>query len=154
MRPLIRVGVILGASLWLAGCSLVFVNGPPETHLAMDHFSCTENRALPIIEGTYGGLLVLGAFAGDDESSDHTYSIVAGILGAIHGFSAITGFRRVSHCREAKELLRERLGNAGAEATAAERFGGGLTVPPPFRRDGPDMAGARQPRLEGGGGGP
>jgi len=134
MRPLIRVGVILGACLWLAGCSLVFVNGPPETHLAMDQFSCTENRALPIIEGTYGGLLVLGAFTGDDKSSDHTYSIVAGILGAVHGFAAITGFRRVSRCRDAKELLRERLGNAGAVAPAAQRLVGGWTFPPAGRR--------------------
>ena len=57
-RRAIRLGLPLALILATTGCSFVFVNGPPRGHEEMAEFTCTESRAVPILDAVGAGLLV------------------------------------------------------------------------------------------------
>ena len=104
---------------FLSGCSLIFVDGPPEGHEQMA-FTCTESRVLPTVD-LLTSLAVLGlgvalvSSTEDDPLADDLLKGLGGMyLGAaaVGGFSAYKGFSRTSACRDAQRGVHERIFDA------------------------------------------
>jgi hypothetical protein len=109
-----------------SGCSLIFVDGPPDQHRQLAYFDCTSSNLAPVVDMVMGGaegIAVLGS-AADTSASFHNNSdlIAPAITAAAFVASGIIGFRRVAECKEAKNALAMR---------AAERsFGPSPGLPP------------------------
>jgi hypothetical protein len=119
-RPLRRAALLLVLPV-VSGCSLAFVHGPPDNHMELTDFECTESRVRPILDFILAGssFLAAGQAAPDygpymGAQPDHTYDILGALL---YGISGAVGMGRVSECRRAKQELRERLGAAGASTS-------------------------------------
>ena len=108
----------------LGGCSLVFIDGPPSAHAAMQQFSCDESKVWPAIDGGLAALSVVGIilaetqvdttrflFGGYDTNTTYrSEQVVSNAVGlALFGTSAFIGNRRVNRCRNAYAELRDRL---------------------------------------------
>lgn len=109
MRPPSHAFAVIVALLpFLGGCSLIFVEGPPENHAELEYFPCTEGRTLPWLDVIGAGLNAVdaGVALADDAASERDVRnarIASGIAGAaILGVSASVGFNRVAECRAAK----------------------------------------------------
>ena len=109
-------------SLWLTGCSFLFVSGPPEHHEQLPYFSCTESRLVPALDTVWTALqtlnfIVTTARSDTDwhdnfcDKGDTTCSPPFGRTTAIPlyiGLAALGaagmyyGFSRTGECREAK----------------------------------------------------
>ena len=91
---------LLAASLvLLSGCSLAFVDGPPDFIPADEPVppgSCSVERVLPILDAVGAGAFLIAALT----SSEGDAVRFGAVAGAGLGFSSYTGFRRVSSCRE------------------------------------------------------
>ena len=100
-RPL-RAGslpVLAGSLLFLSGCSLAFVKGPPDFIPADQPAppgSCSIERILPVLDAVGAGGFLITALT----SSDGDAVRFGAVLSAGLGFSSYTGFRRVESCRE------------------------------------------------------
>ncbi len=100
-RPL-RAGsllVLAGSLLFLSGCSLAFVKGPPDFIPADEPAppgSCSIERILPVLDAVGAGGFLITALT----SSDGDAVRFGAVLSAGLGFSSYTGFRRVESCRE------------------------------------------------------
>jgi len=106
------VACLLLLSVSVSACGFIFSHGPPEGHVRMDDFSCTESNASPIIDIIVFGAsgLTLAAW-GVSESfgADPARGIaVGGALVVIGGSSAAVGFNKSKRCRAAKRQLAER----------------------------------------------
>ena len=83
-----------------SGCSLLFVDGPPDGYQDMDDFYCTEGSFAPSADFLIAGTFAMGAFAQEGSKGG---AFVGGVVGiALVGASAIVGLNRVSDCRAAK----------------------------------------------------
>jgi hypothetical protein len=94
----------------LAGCSLLFVDGPPPNHGRLAYFDCTSSRLAPVTDLVLGGLEGIGtvaALAGGRPSSDSSVMAPAAVA-ALFVASGIVGFQRVSRCDDAKSQLMRR----------------------------------------------
>lgn len=107
-------GCALAACLALmsAGCGLLISRGPPAGHEQMAYFSCTESDAGPTVDLIWAALNVIGAAvaaADPDAYEDPDQIIVVGLgWGVVSSVSAVSGFRKSSRCRAAKQQLAER----------------------------------------------
>jgi hypothetical protein len=101
MRRLVVLALLLQA-----GCSFLFVDGPPSRHRELPSFDCTEGYLWPIIDVAYAVGGVAGAI-GSLQAEDGTArgSGVAGTLltTALFAASGIWGWSAVSRCRDAVE---------------------------------------------------
>ena len=114
-----RRATALLPSLLAAGCSLVFVKGPPDPPEPSEEPSCTTSKVLPVLDaigGTVLGIVAIAALAGDEcltcsaqarenaAEKDRKWALgfTVGSL-ALFG-SAVTGLSRTSRCGEAHEL--------------------------------------------------
>lgn len=92
--------VLLGAALtFTSGCSLAFVDGPPDFIPANEPVppeSCTIERALPLLDAAGAGAFLVTALTSSDGDKVRFAAVGSGAL----GFSSYTGFRRVKQCRE------------------------------------------------------
>jgi hypothetical protein len=115
VRTMIRIAVVALLPVHVAGCSLLFVNGPPREHAQMPYFTCTQSNVVPILDAVWAGLNGLGAaialttdqreFEFDyDQSRNQTIVVGAGWL-LLSGFSAYSGFERTAACRDATMKL-------------------------------------------------
>jgi hypothetical protein len=120
-RTASRLGLPVLLIVTATGCSFAFVKGPPRGHEEMAGFTCTESRAIPILETIWTSLFVVGGISaladkGEDQGwFEPTPEQVAAVSFGISvplGASAFVGFRRVNDCRDAKRALQERLGSA------------------------------------------
>jgi hypothetical protein len=102
---------ILACVLWLQGCSLLFVHGPPEGHEKLRYFDCPSNAAAPATGGFFGATYGLGAvvLAASHDQNKGTGVAIAGSLGAAFLASMAYGIVNTSACSDAKERLRQRL---------------------------------------------
>lgn len=97
-----RTGSLLllaGSLLSLSGCSLAFVNGPPDFIPADQPAppgSCSIERVLPVLDAVGAGASLITALT----NSDGDVVRFSAVLSAGLGFSSYTGFRRVESCRE------------------------------------------------------
>jgi hypothetical protein len=101
----------------VAGCSFVFVEGPPRGHERMPYFDCSTGRALPVVDL----LLALGqglataravdasdaewdeSFGGDEPPLSREAAIATyGSLTVLTLASGWYGFSRTTRCRDAK----------------------------------------------------
>jgi hypothetical protein len=87
-------------------CGFLFTHAPPDGHEQLQHFSCTESNAGPIIDIIWGGLNVLGAIAA---ASEPEYPVESGPVvaiglswGVVSAASATVGFSKSKRCRAAK----------------------------------------------------
>ena len=137
------------AGLWVfaSGCSLLFVNGPPQGHEQLAYFPCTESNAVPILDGIGAGLSVLGVITAEDDPPGElyrwereTYVAVNLSAAALLGLSTWVGSRRVRACRAARLELAKRTQEQNASAEPPKSFPLPLSRPP-YR-----SAGARDSR--------
>lgn len=110
--PIALVAVL---SSFIAGCSFLFVHGPPSGYESLDSFDCTEGNGVPIADVVGAGLFIaLGIIAATEEDEpfvpDVRAAVAIGSFGLVVGFgsSAVVGFGKTSRCREAHRILRER----------------------------------------------
>lgn len=91
-----------------AGCSLLFVEGPPEGHQQMTSFQCTERNTAPVLDVIWGAYNVLGAVVIAAADTEDLYYSTSGILaygsawGLVSALSATKGFRTTENCRKAR----------------------------------------------------
>ena len=102
----------------LAGCSFVFVSGPPPRHRELPSFDCTTSRIVPILDTVWTGLMALNLlttlavndadwdkqFAPNDPPFSRTsgtvgYAVAAGVGAA----GMVYGYLKTGACRRAKE---------------------------------------------------
>ena len=106
------VEICLLGSLTIAtsGCGLIFSHAPPEGYEQMDHFTCTESDAGPIIDVIWGGLNVLGALvaASDPDEYDNSTIVIGLSWGVVSSISAGVGFNKSKRCRAAKQEMAAR----------------------------------------------
>lgn len=92
--------VLMGVALtFTSGCSLAFVDGPPDFIPANEPVppeSCTIERALPFLDAVGAGAFLVTALTSSDGDNVRFAAVGSGAL----GFSSYTGFRRVKQCRE------------------------------------------------------
>jgi hypothetical protein len=82
----------------------------------MQHFSCTEGNAGPIIDAIWAGLSVISAAAAaadpdyyEDQGYDPEALVTGGLIwGAVSGTAAGVGFNKSKKCRAAKLQLAQR----------------------------------------------
>jgi hypothetical protein len=142
-RALLRTVVIVLTAAPSAGCSFLFVNGPPTGHEQLPYFSCTQSNTMPVLDAIWAGLNGLGAAVAlsADESTlqDRNQTVAVGAAWlVVSGLSARTGFRRTNQCRAATMQLVQRQARRdttpGIEAfwlmTNAEAVGGRRTGAP------------------------
>ena len=90
---------LVASLVLLSGCSLAFVDGPPDFIPAdqpVPPGSCSIERALPILDAVGAGASLVTALT----SSDGDAVRFGAVLGGGLGFSSYTGLRRVNNCRE------------------------------------------------------
>ncbi len=100
-----------------AGCSFVFVDGPPANHKKMPFFTCTPSNTLPVVDLVIGGVLAASTVGQLDSgsssstgSSTNTATVAVAVgEAALFAASAIYGFGKTSACREANAELMARL---------------------------------------------
>lgn len=116
------------AMLTLSGCSFALVKGPPPYIPPDQPIFCTESRAVPMIDGTFGGWAVVNAglfLLTDSETlsktEENTAALVMGVIGTGLTWSAIAGHDRVSKCSAAK--LAEELRIGSLDGTGPDAFG-------------------------------
>jgi hypothetical protein len=106
----LTVGTIALASL--SGCSLAFIEKPPRDHASRQFFDCTSSMLAPGLDAALAGVLALSVVGTTSDGSHDAAAIVeesALVVAALA--SATYGYLQVSHCRDAKEALAERLFN-------------------------------------------
>jgi hypothetical protein len=103
-----------------AGCSFVFVDGPPTEHAKLAYFDCTSTYGLPVADGLIALSGALGAGetlnqskqAYADKNSGASRNAAAGADIALAGLmtaSAVYGIVQTARCDRAKEDLRARI---------------------------------------------
>ena len=107
-RLLLCVPLLTAAS----GCGWIFTHGPPTGHEQLEYIPCTESDAGPILDIVWGGLNVLGALviaSSPDEYENPEVATASGLgWGVISAFSAASGFKKASACRNARQALAQR----------------------------------------------
>jgi len=95
-----------------SGCGWLLMHGPPTGHEQMEYIPCTESDAGPILDIAWGVLNVLGAVAiasSPNEYESPDLAVASGLgWGVISGFSAASGFKKVSACQRARQALGQR----------------------------------------------
>jgi hypothetical protein len=96
------------------GCSLIFVNGPPDAHERLRYFDCVSNGAGPAGDASWAifdGLIAASAASADggDSGSAGTVAAVFGVAAAIHAGSMVYGLVQTNHCSDAKQFLQQRI---------------------------------------------
>jgi len=127
--------IFLGlSSLLLAGCGILFTNGPPTGHEQMDSFRCTEHDAGPIVDafGAGAALLVTASAVAQPDWLDHSGRIVTVGLawGVVSGFSAANGLKKANRCRAAYRQLAIRHGQHPADLPPEGPFVQAVVVSP------------------------
>jgi hypothetical protein len=100
--------VLLAAACAQAGCSFIFVEGPPERHEQMPYFACSTSNAPPVLDTVAGGLYAVAAAVPSDKTTDSA-RIAQAVLAAGLAVSAIYGYTQVSRCDEAYAALSARM---------------------------------------------
>lgn len=132
--------IVLGMAMWLSGCSLVFVSGPPSHHQELPYFTCTESRVAPVLDTVLAvleGANSVYAAAVDDQKWADNYdgnppfarstAIPVYAVGALLAAgSAYYGFRNTGECREALAMRRRQHGGFGQQQWTPSPY-----APPP-----------------------
>ncbi len=100
--------VLLAAACAQAGCSFIFVEGPPDRHEQMPYFACSTSKAPPVLDTVAGGLYAASAAIPSNKTTE-TARIGAAVLAAGLAASAIYGFTQVGQCDEAYAALAARM---------------------------------------------
>lgn len=110
----VPAGLLLCLPLLTAasGCGFLFVHAPPTGHEQLEYIPCTESDAGPILDLVWGGLNVLGAIVIASSPEDYENpdaATVSGLAwGVVSAFSATSGFKKVSACKNARHALAQR----------------------------------------------
>ncbi|HEY6174272.1 MAG TPA: hypothetical protein VIX73_07500 [Kofleriaceae bacterium] len=105
------IGATILAITLQAGCSFLFVKGPPATHAEMPTFECSDSNAWPVLDAIWAGLNGLGAATAVSDNMNPNQGQIEAVGVAwlvVSGISAIYGFGKVSECNEAKRKRDER----------------------------------------------
>jgi hypothetical protein len=113
---------------FLAGCSLVFVDGPPSMHRSLGYFDCTSSQLAPVADLIIGGAEGLAAASTLSDEGYRGNSAGVAPLGVAAAFvaSGIYGYYKVSACKQAKAELMVRSMDRTATSSPP-----GLSAPPP-----------------------
>ena len=110
--PAIRLVLCLPLLTAASGCGFIFTKGPPPGHEQLEYIPCTESDAGPILDLVWGGLNVVGAVviaSSPDQYENPDFAIASGLgWGVLSGFSAASGFKKVSACKGARQALAQR----------------------------------------------
>jgi hypothetical protein len=118
------------------GCGLAYTKGPPAGHEHLNSFDCTESKVGPISDFVWAGLTVASTvlvLAEEDgywySEGEKTQAILGGIAWTgLSTASGVVGLRRVSRCREARQLLAERLALQEQRRADPSPLEAGITV--------------------------
>ncbi len=111
-----------------AGCSFLFVHGPPPDHERLPFFDCSSSNVLPVLDALYAGLAATEAVAAGEGSRTFSTTssrrrrdawVLAGEA-ALVGASAVYGFSKTSDCRKAQAAMLKR---AATQPAGGPTFG-------------------------------
>jgi hypothetical protein len=139
MRRLVATFALLPA------CSFAFVSGPPANHAELPYFTCTESRAVPVLDTLWTTLMALDVIAlGAESDSDwastnnchtgdvncpafsrHTALALDAVLGIAGAAGMVYGYSKTSACRSAKAEAAARQQQFGPQPWSPQ------TWPPP-----------------------
>jgi len=91
--------LLVGSLVFLSGCSLAFVDGPPDFIPADEPVppgSCSIERVLPVLDAVGAGASLIVALTSSEGDAVRFGTVVSAGL----GFSSYTGFRRVNSCKQ------------------------------------------------------
>jgi hypothetical protein len=161
----LRLLLLLSACAPLAGCSFLFVSGPPAQHERLHYFDCSSSAAAPVADGTWAaieGLFAVGLASADGDTDSegnklNTTSAVAlfGVLAAVHAGSMVYGLVQGNRCGDAKQHLQQRIAESEAnsksqiEALQRELAAERAKPPAPMILVPEDQAGAETPATAG-----
>ena len=115
-----------------SGCGFLFVHGPPTGHEQLEYIPCTESDAGPILDIVWGGLNVLGALviaSSPEEYENPDLATASGLgWGVVSAFSAASGFKKVSACKNARQAWAQRQAARGAIPISVPESGAGTAV--------------------------
>jgi hypothetical protein len=116
------IALIVLAGWANAGCSFLFVDGPPEKHRKMPYFECTSGRGWPIVDGVIGASVGIGVAAqmGSADNQGRSEAVIGAAEAALFLASTVYGFTKSAECREAKEALMLRLQKTAPEEAAPD----------------------------------
>jgi hypothetical protein len=124
---MLRSSVLL-ALLLVQGCSLIFVNGPPEGHERLRYFDCASNGAgvagdasWAVMDGLFAA--ALASANGDVDSNGKKMNTGAaaalfGVGAAVHAGSLIYGLVQGHRCADAKQQLQQRMADSDRDTKA------------------------------------
>ena len=108
VRFLLCLALLTAAS----GCGFIFTHGPPTGHEQLEYIPCTESDAGPILDVVWGGLNVIGAgiiASSPGEYDNAGLGVASGLgWGVLAAFSAASGFKKSSACKDARRALAQR----------------------------------------------
>ncbi len=102
----------------MAGCSFVFVSGPPANHREVPSFECSSSRVVPILDTVWTALMTLNLIGSASQSdaewdknfepNDPPFSRKAGMVtyavaAAAGAAGMVYGYTKTGACRSAKE---------------------------------------------------
>jgi hypothetical protein len=99
-----------------AGCSFLFVNGPPAEHRKMSFFGCTSSNTIPTLDAVFGTAALVDAVAagagsstfGSSVGTRRAEAITFGAEALLLGASSAYGYQKTSECRKAEAELQRR----------------------------------------------
>ena len=109
----VAVVVVLAATV-LSGCGWLFVDGPPQGMASSSpYIPCTDSKVLPTLDAVMAGLQVaniiyvssMDDYDFEDQFGDTSKGTIMGmqaVFGTLWGFSAYSGYGKVSDCRAAR----------------------------------------------------
>lgn len=112
----LKVSVVASLALALTGCSHFMVDGPPKDYRSLESFEGTEHSQAPMVDAlatVAGAVAVLTGLYSEGDDWLAVGFVAGSLVVPAAGISSILGFRRVNKCRDAKQELRERLGEVG-----------------------------------------
>ena len=112
-RPILAT-IVMSVAAAMSGCGWLFVDGPPAGAApGTAYIPCTDSKVLPTLDAVMAGLQVVNIiyvsgmddYDFEDQFGDTEKGAVMGmqaLFGTLWGFSAWSGFGKVSDCRAAR----------------------------------------------------
>ena len=134
-------------------CSYLFVDAPPERHRQLPYFQCTTSKAWPVVDTVVASayaidtavFLGMAGKSSSDRAAAGTLGIGSLAAAALFAASAVSGYGKVSDCREATEELQLRLMRMQPGPGAGPWQPPGLSPYPPSKPQDPWVTPPAQP---------
>lgn len=114
-----RICGVLGSVLLLSGCSFALVDRPPVGDGPLARGTCSTSAIAPVLDlsgaafwGFAGGVNLAAGLSDEPETGYVTHEAAGAaalLIAGVYTYSAVSGFKRTSACRERQSLSEQAL---------------------------------------------